>query len=1199
MSPPPPQKLDGFPFRNWAWLPLPLFFLLEVGLWAGDLRRDYELPHLLMGLNLVFSVLVSMLIALLLGRSFLDEGKPGLLLLGCGVVVWGASGFLGTLAATFLGAPPRSLSSNTLITIHNLCVFVSGVYQLAGVCIGLQWKQSLRPSKWVLVGAYAAVTGVVGVIILAAVSDWMPLFFIQGQGGTPVRQFILGSAISMFVLTAVLLWKSKRQNAFLFSYWYSLSLLLLSIGLFGVLLEPIHGGVLSWTSRAAQYLGEVYMLVAAAESVRKGDGKTITLEYALESRCYPYLVACVIVVAAAALRSALYHLLGNQFPFIEFYPAVILAALYGGMRPGLLAALLSEAYVACCLSEPVGSFIGHHRADYLAMVFFFVNCTIISWAIEAMHRANIRAILAGQEAKRVEELERAAEELRLSEARFRTLASATFEGIVITENGVILQANEQFAKMHGYEATEVIGKPAAQFLDPQDQERLRDNLLSGQNRAGEFRDVCKDGSRIIVEAHGTPLTQAGGKLRITTLRNITERKREDEERKITAELLLLVNRSGSLDELIQEVTVFFQKYSGCDSVGVRLHNGEDFPHEGSSCLGEGDQSIALFRMEQAGKLIGLLHLNSRKKNLFTLEQITLWERLAAKLAIALGKFLAEEKLKKSHDRLEIMVQERTLEMQKSYAAFRESEETLRVIANNLPNGAIYQFMRSADGRDRYNYLSEGIENLRGIAAPRAMQTPELLYTTIHPDDAARIRAAEDESARTLSPFNIEGRILTPAGEIKWLQWCSAPRRLEDGGTLWDGVVLDITARKAGEAALRRATRALLVLRECDEAMVRASNEEELLHRICQIIVEVGGAKMAWVGNAEEDENKTVRPIASWGDEWKYLRNARVSWADIPRGRGPTGTAIRTQAMSVCHDIANDPRVTPWSEQQIKHGFASSIALPLVWENQCLGALTIYSSEADAFNEEEVNLLTQLASDLTYGIVSLRTRAERSALQRELLTISEREKMLISQELHDGLCQNLAGTAMIASLLQRRLAAREDPDAEQAKQICDMLSANVNETRNLAHGLHPVGPEGEGLMNALSQLALTVSNLFHIRCAFRCPEPVFLRNEIVSTHLYRIAQEAINNARKHGEAERILITLRNAPSQGITLTIRDNGVGIPRKMPKKKGLGMKSMNHRANEIGATLTLRRAGRRGTVVTCSLVRNAETRISEGNPL
>lgn len=242
---------------------------------------------------------------------------------------------------------------------------------------------------------------------------------------------------------------------------------------------------------------------------------------------------------------------------------------------------------------------------------------------------------------------------------------------------------------------------------------------------------------------------------------------------------------------------------------------------------------------------------------------------------------------------------------------------------------------------------------------------------------------------------------------------------------------------------------------------------------------------------------------------------------------------------------------------------------------------------DALQEAQAKLKAH-AEDLE-RIVAKRTAAlreqtaERERLQKELLKISEREKQLISQELHDGLCQNLAGTAFMSSLLHQQMAAKKVPEAKAAKQICDLLNTSVNEARNLSHGLHPVGPEGEALMNSLSQLAGTVRNLFHIKCTFRCPEPVVIENGTVSTYLYRITQEAINNARKHGEADRLTISLRSS-LKGLILKIRDNGIGIP-KIPKKSGMGLSIINRRASEIGATVSVRRGQKNGTVVTCTL--------------
>jgi signal transduction histidine kinase len=120
------------------------------------------------------------------------------------------------------------------------------------------------------------------------------------------------------------------------------------------------------------------------------------------------------------------------------------------------------------------------------------------------------------------------------------------------------------------------------------------------------------------------------------------------------------------------------------------------------------------------------------------------------------------------------------------------------------------------------------------------------------------------------------------------------------------------------------------------------------------------------------------------------------------------------------------------------------------------------------------------------------------------------------------------------------------------------------------------------MNTLAQLAETVRNLFHIQCTFRCPEPVVVENDKVSEQLFHITQEAVDNARKHGDAERVTISLRNTPG-GLTLTIRDNGVGIPGEMSNQ---GLEIMNYRAAEIGATLSVHRADKSGTLVTCRLV-------------
>ncbi len=202
-------------------------------------------------------------------------------------------------------------------------------------------------------------------------------------------------------------------------------------------------------------------------------------------------------------------------------------------------------------------------------------------------------------------------------------------------------------------------------------------------------------------------------------------------------------------------------------------------------------------------------------------------------------------------------------------------------------------------------------------------------------------------------------------------------------------------RKRAEEALRKANRAYRVLSDCNKALVRTTAETELLQEVCRIIVEVGGYRLAWVGFVEQDEGKAVRPVAQRGYETGYLNNLNISWADTEQGQGPIGIAIRTGKLKLTRNILTDPSFAPWRDAAIQRGYASSIALPLLTESQTLGALSIYAPETDAFDNEEVSLLMELADEVTYGLVALRTRSEHRQAER-VLEESERRFRSIAQ-----------------------------------------------------------------------------------------------------------------------------------------------------------------------------------------------------------
>jgi PAS domain S-box-containing protein len=176
-----------------------------------------------------------------------------------------------------------------------------------------------------------------------------------------------------------------------------------------------------------------------------------------------------------------------------------------------------------------------------------------------------------------------------------------------------------------------------------------------------------------------------------------------------------------------------------------------------------------------------------------------------------------------------------------------------------------------------------------------------------------------------------------------------------------------------QSDLLRLNRALTVLSECNQALIHAQNEQGLLDDICRIIVDSGLYSLAWVGFADQDEGRRVRPVARYGADDGYLASANISWADNERGRGPTGTAIRTGTPQINQELSRNPQFAPWYGDAQLRGFESNVALPLSDRSRVFGALTIYSRARNAFNDAELKLLQELASDLSFGIATLRDR----------------------------------------------------------------------------------------------------------------------------------------------------------------------------------------------------------------------------------
>jgi len=209
---------------------------------------------------------------------------------------------------------------------------------------------------------------------------------------------------------------------------------------------------------------------------------------------------------------------------------------------------------------------------------------------------------------------------------------------------------------------------------------------------------------------------------------------------------------------------------------------------------------------------------------------------------------------------------------------------------------------------------------------------------------------------------------------------------------------------------------------------------------------------------------------------------------------------------------------------------------------------------------------------------------RERLEQELVHISEREQRSVGHDIHDSLCQHLTGTALAGQVLVQNLKAQKSAAADSAARVVELIEDGITLSRNLARGLHSVGRSGDGLMEALEDFAASTNELFKISCRFECPLPVLINDIHAAQHLYRIAQEAVGNAIKHGRARNIQIRLE-AHKGGKRLSIIDDGTGRPPFSANGKGMGLRIMSYRADRIGASFSIRRRDPTGTVVNCFL--------------
>jgi PAS domain S-box-containing protein len=306
-------------------------------------------------------------------------------------------------------------------------------------------------------------------------------------------------------------------------------------------------------------------------------------------------------------------------------------------------------------------------------------------------------------------------------------------------------------------------------------------------------------------------------------------------------------------------------------------------------------------------------------------------------------------------------------------ALRDSEEKYRLLVNQIP-AVVYKAYADCT----IDFFDQKVEALTGYPKDYFDRRTLLWKELILPEDLPEARKKFIQALKTNKAYVREYRIRRKDGEIRWIHnrgqiFCDAAGRIDSVS----GVLFDITDRKQAEEKLYRASRALRALGECNQALVHATEESAFLQDVCRIIVEVTGYRLSWVGIPQHDEEKAILPVAQVGRHGETANWIKNTWADDDmRGWGPGGRAIRTGKTQIIRNILEAPALAPWHQEAGRRGYNSIIVLPLTMEGETIAILDILSEEVNAFDSEEIQLLEELANNVSQGMAILRERAQR-------------------------------------------------------------------------------------------------------------------------------------------------------------------------------------------------------------------------------